>query len=489
MTHKIIPVEPFDYFVFGGTGDLARRKLLPALYHRFADGQIPETSRIIACARSDYSDDSFRQLIAQVLAEKVSTGDEEQVMIDRFLALLSYQKIDIADNDDWKAFAKTVRATNDSRIRVYYLSVGPSLFDNIIDGLKSHKLNDKARLVVEKPLGFDHDSACKLNALLADAFDEHSVYRIDHYLGKETVQNLMALRFANALFEPLWNSRHVDHVQITAAETLGLQGRGEYYDRSGAMRDMVQNHLLQLLCLSAMEPPHTYDADSVRDEKLKVLRSLKPLRGADVLANTVRGQYISDDNASSYLQDVGKQQSMTESYVAIRAEINNWRWSGTPFYLRTGKRLRANMTEITFVFRDTPHSIFGELDTPIKPNAMVIRLQPDEGIDLEIMTKDPGPGGLRLRQSSLDTAISAGEQDTFRMPDAYERLLLDVVRGNQTLFMRGDEVEAAWQWVDPIIQAWQASGEQPEQYDNASQGPAGAMELMADNGHRWRKIQ
>ncbi len=489
MTHKIIPVEPFDYYVFGGTGDLAQRKLLPALYHRFADGQIPESSRIIACARSDYNDESFRQLIDQALSEQLIHDKREQNKVQEFLQLLRYQKIDIEDQNDWKAFAKFVRKSADKRIHVYYLSVGPSLFGPIITGLKSQGLHKSARLVVEKPLGFDYQSARQLNALLADAFDERSIYRIDHYLGKETVQNLMALRFANALFEPLWNSRHVDHVQITASETLGLQGRGEYYDRSGAMRDMVQNHLLQLLCLSAMEPPHAYDADSVRDEKLKVLRSLKPLTGAGALNNTVRGQYHGDTVASSYLGDVGKAQSATESYVAIRAEINNWRWSGTPFYLRTGKRLRANMTEISFVFRETPHSIFGELDTPIKPNALVIRLQPDEGIDLEIMTKDPGPGGLRLRQSSLDTSIETDKRSAFRMPDAYERLLLDVVRGNQTLFMRGDEVEAAWQWVDPIIEAWQLSGEQPESYDNASQGPAGAMELMARNNRRWRKIQ
>ncbi len=491
MTHKIIPVEPFDYFVFGGTGDLAQRKLLPALYHRFADGQIPATSRIIGCARTDFDDDTFREFIAQALLKAVTDASQQQDTIEQFLALLSYQKVDIDQKDDWKAFAKKVRQTDEKRILVYYLSIGPSLFGPIIEGLKSQALHHKARLVVEKPLGFDLESARQLNLMLAEAFDENRIYRIDHYLGKETVQNLMALRFANALFEPLWNSRHVDHVQITASETLGLQGRGGYYDRSGAMRDMVQNHLLQLLCLSAMEPPHAYDADSVRDEKLKVLRSLKPLRGNDVLRNTIRGQYVGDGTTSSYLQDVDKANSTTESYVAIKAEINNWRWSGTPFYLRTGKRLRADMTEISFVFRQTPHSIFEELETPIKPNALVIRLQPNEGIDLEIMTKDPGPGGLRLRQSSLDTSIeSVSEQgQSFRMPDAYERLLLDVVRGNQTLFMRGDEVEAAWSWVDPIIQAWQTSGEHPEQYDNASQGPSGAMELMAENGHRWRKIQ
>ena len=428
-------------------------------------------------------------MIAQALTKKIKRIDKYQKSIGQFLKMLSYQKIDIAEKSDWKALAKTVKLNNDSRIQVYYLSVGPSLFGDIINGLKSHNLHESARLVVEKPLGFDHPSANRLNQLLADAFDEKSIYRIDHYLGKETVQNLMALRFANAMFEPLWNSKHIDHVQITAAETLGLQGRGEYYDRSGAMRDMVQNHLLQLLCLSAMEPPYSYEADSVRDEKLKVLRSLKPMKGADALANSVRGQYTGDGVASSYLDDLGNKESTTESYVALRAEINNWRWSGTPFYLRTGKRLRVNMTEITFVFRETPHSIFGTLDTSIKPNALVIRLQPNEGIDLEIMTKDPGPGGLRLRQSSLDMSIAGSEEGSFRMPDAYERLLLDVVRGDQTLFMRGDEVEAAWKWIDPIIHAWQSSGESPELYDSGSQGPAAAMELMAESSRRWRKIQ
>ncbi|MGH1539331.1 MAG: glucose-6-phosphate dehydrogenase [Arenicella sp.] len=490
MTHKIIPVEPFDYFVFGGTGDLAQRKLLPALYHRFVDGQIPETARIIACARSEYDDASFQALIGQAINRYVDDIDTEA--LDAFLLLLSYHHLDVADSKDWKALAKAVKTTDAERIRVHYLSVGPSLFAPIIDGLKAEGLHHNARLVVEKPLGFDFVSARELNNRLSNAFDEHHIYRIDHYLGKETVQNLMALRFANALFEPLWNARYVDHVQITAAETLGLQGRGGYYDRSGAMRDMVQNHLLQLLCLSAMEPPAAYDADSVRDEKLKVLRSLKPLTGSDVLKKTVRGQYVANDKASSYWHDVDNPNSQTESYVAIQAEIDNWRWAGTPFYLRTGKRLRSDMTEITFVFRETPHSIFGELDTPIKPNALVIRLQPNEGIDLEIMTKDPGPGGLRLRQSSLDTSNESGKEpagQSFRMPDAYERLLLDVVRGNQTLFMRGDEVEAAWHWVDPIITAWQASGESPEQYDNASQGPPGAVDLMAASGRRWRRIQ
>ncbi len=365
--------------------------------------------------------------------------------------------------------------------------MAPSLFAYIIEGLKKYDLNNGARLVVEKPLGHDTSSAIALNNLLVSAFYEQHIYRIDHYLGKETVQNLMTLRFANAMFEPLWNSQYIDHVQITAAETLGVQGRGEYYNQAGAMRDMVQNHLLQLLCLSAMEAPYKYSADSVRDEKLKVLRSLQPLSGIDVLSHTVRGQYVSDQTVSSYMSDVNDQQSMTESYVAICAYIDNWRWSGTPFYLRTGKRLQANMAEIAFVFKPAPHSIFGESSTPLQPNALVIRLQPDERVDIEIMTKEPGLGGLRLRPTWLDT--TSAKEMSMKMPDAYERLLLDVVRGDQTLFMRGDEVEAAWKRIDPIISAWRVSAETPKPHTAMSQGPKESEQLMQQHGRTWRDIR
>ena len=489
MTHQFIPVPDFDYFVFGGTGDLAQRKLLPALYHRFVDGQIPETSRIIGCSRTDILTPGYRELVSEALKNSIEAEHLDDTLLAGFLSLIHYLRIDVKDDASWEQLAQEKERDDPQRVTVYYLSVAPSLFSVIIDGLKRHKLNKDARLVVEKPLGFDLTGARSLNKLLLDAFDENCIYRIDHYLGKETVQNLMALRFANSLFEPLWNARYIDHVQITVAETIGMAGREGYYDNSGAMRDMVQNHLLQLLCLSAMEPPFSYHADSIRDEKLKVLRSLQPLEGASVRENTIRGQYLSNNDNPSYRQEAKNPNSVTESYVAIKAMINNWRWSGTPFYLRTGKRLRANMAEISFAFRHAPHSIFGGLDTPIKPNAMVIRLQPDEGIDLEIMTKEPGPGGMRLRQSSLDTTFDRKAKTSFRMPGAYERLLLDVVRGDQTLFMRGDEVEAAWQWVDPIIEGWKAWGEQPEGYDIGSQGPAGAFELIAPGGHRWRTIE
>ena len=371
-------------------------------------------------------------------------------------------------------------------IHAFYFSVAPSLFGDIAERLARNGIADgDSRIVVEKPFGRDLKSARELNAVLRRHFAEQQIYRIDHYLGKETVQNLMAVRFANILFEPLWNAQYVDHVQITVAETVGVAGRGGYYDKSGAIRDMVQNHMMQLLCLIAMEPPYHFDPDAVRDEKLKVIRALEPVELEDI----VRGQYQRDGVEPGYLEDAGNPDSRTASYIAMKVRIANWRWQGTPFYLRTGKKLRARTSEIVVTFKEPPHSIFDDSGGP-KANELVIRLQPNEGMNLKVMIKEPGPGGMRLVQVPLDmTFADALGPEAADVPDAYERLIMDVIRGNQTLFMRGDEVEAAWAWTDPIIEAWEATKQRPEPYDPGSSGPEEALRLMHRDDRRWREIR
>ncbi|MGA7268405.1 MAG: glucose-6-phosphate dehydrogenase, partial [Aestuariivirga sp.] len=356
----------------------------------------------------------------------------------------------------------------------------------------SHGLvTPQTRVVIEKPLGKSGASARAVNDAIGKVFSEPQIYRIDHYLGKETVQNLMALRFANALFEPVWNSAHIDHVQITVAETLGVEGRAGYYDTAGALRDMVQNHILQLLCLVAMEPPASAAANDLRDEKLKVLKALRPIMGDAVAQLTVRGHYragASDGGAvKGYLEELGSTTSKTETFVAIKAEIENWRWAGVPFYLRTGKRLPSRVSEIVVTFKPVPHSIFGTAAGPVMSNRLVLRLQPDEGVKLWLMIKDPGPGGMRLSHVPLDMTFA--EAFDVRNPDAYERLLMDVVRGSQTLFMRRDEVEAAWAWIDPILEAWAASPDLPKPYTAGTWGPSAAVALIERDGRTWYEDQ
>ncbi len=488
MTSTIIPVDDFDLVVFGATGDLALRKLLPALYRRDVDGQISPSSRILGVSLSKHSDAAYRDKVAESLRQHLPDTEINQEALQRFLQRVAYHSADLSASDTWPVL-KSLLDEYPGRIRVYYLSVAPSFFGVIAQGLAGVGLYSRgSRLVVEKPFGHDQASAKALNHQLGEAFEEGRIYRIDHYLGKETVQNLMAFRFANSLFEPQWNSHAIDHVQITVAETLGVGTRGRYYDSMGAMRDMVQNHLIQLLCLIAMEPPYTFTADALRDEKIKVLRSLRPLNGKDALSNTSRGQYLSTSQMPGYREEVNNPASTCETFVALKAEIENWRWSGVPFFLRTGKRLRKSMAEIVVTFKTPHYTLFKDLTTPIKPNTLVLRLQPDEGLSLSVMTKDTGPGGFRLEQSELDMCFSETLMQGERVPDSYERLLMDVVLGDQTLFMRRDEVEEAWKWIDPIIEAWQQSGEKPESYDSGSSGPAGAMELMARNDRRWREI-
>ncbi len=478
MASRVIPVEPFDLVLFGATGDLAHRKILPGLFHRLAVGQIPEGSRIIGCARSEMDADAFRASVAESLRHETRGKDAD---LDKFLSLLDYVSVDATGERGWKELAERLRA---DVVRAFYLSVGPSLFAPIAARLDQHGMaTPNSRIVVEKPFGHDLASARELNRELRNCFAEDQIYRIDHYLGKETVQNVMALRFANALFEPLWNCQHIDHVQITVAEKLGIEGRGDYYDRAGAARDMLQNHLMQLLCLTAMEPPSRFEANAVRDEKLKVIRALDPVPPQDI----VRGQYRASAHSKSYVQEAGNPDSTTESFIAMKLHVSNWRWGGTPFYLRTGKRLRERLSEIVIIFRDPPHSIFPRMDHR-RGNALIIRLQPDEGVTLRMTIKEPGPGGMRLTEVPLDMTFAEALGADVEIPDAYERLVMDVIRGDQTLFMRGDEVEAAWEWIDPIIARWQESGDRPAPYDPGSSGPEDALMLMHRDGRRWREI-
>ncbi|MCC5963395.1 MAG: glucose-6-phosphate dehydrogenase [Rhodobacteraceae bacterium] len=481
MVARVIPVDQFDLVIFGATGDLSRRKILPGLYRRWREGQIPEGARIIGAARSEMGQDAFRQMVAEALTEFLPPREIDAAKRDSFLQMLDYVAIDARGDGGWQALADLMR---EDVVRAFYLSVAPALFGDIAERLHARGIAGRSsRIVVEKPFGKDLATARALNQALAAYFYEDQIYRIDHYLGKETVQNLMAVRFANILFEPLWNAQFVDHVQITVAETVGVDGRGEYYDHSGAMRDMVQNHMMQLLCLIAMEPPHHFEPDAMRDEKLKVIRALDPLDQTDL----VRGQYRGAEG-DDYLAQSGNPDSVTESFIAMKLHVSNWRWKGTPFYLRTGKRLKARVSEIAITFKEPPHSIFGE-SKQWRENVLVIRLQPDEGMDLRVMIKEPGPGGMRLKDVALDMSFAEALGNDLDVPDAYERLIMDVIRGNQTLFMRGDEVEAAWAWVDPVIAGWEAREDQPEAYEPGSTGPEGALMLLHRDGRRWREIR
>ena len=483
MASRVIPVDPFDLVIFGGTGDLARRKILPGLFRRYLSGQMPENARIIGAARSDLNREAYQAMIKDAIAEFGGAEKEDSAAVAKFLETLNYTAIDAKGSAGWDTLSGMVRG---DVVQAFYFSVAPSLFGDLASRLHSHKIaNAKSRIVVEKPFGRDLETAKALNTSLAEYFDESQIYRIDHYLGKETVQNLMAVRFGNVLFEPLWNNHYVDHIQITVAETVGVDGRGAYYDRSGAMRDMVQNHLMQLLCLIAMEPPGQFGADEVRDEKLKVIRALQTVEPHHI----VRGQYDAGPHGASYREDAENPRSFTESFIAMKCHINNWRWAGVPFYMRTGKRLRSRASEIAVVFKDLGHSIF-EGDEKRHRNILAIRLQPNEGMDLQVTIKEPGPGGMRLVDVPLDMtfaeALGEGAHD---VSDAYERLIMDVIRGNQTLFMRGDEVEAAWAWTDPLITGWEARNDVPKLYDAGSSGPEDALMLLHRDGRKWRDIK
>jgi glucose-6-phosphate 1-dehydrogenase len=488
MSH-LAPVAPCDFVVFGGTGDLAMRKLLPSLYLRHRDGQLTSDSRVVAVSRAGLDDAGYRDKVDAEVRRFLPADVYDEQAWARFLGRLHHVTVDVAEPGSWDVLAE-VLAGAEQRVRVFYLACAPRLFGPTCAGLRANGLvTELSRVVLEKPIGHDLTSAQRINDEVGAVFAEDQSFRIDHYLGKETVQNLLVLRFANMLLEPLWNSSWIDHVQITVAESIGVGGRADYYDGSGALRDMVQNHLLQLLCLVAMEPPTTLDREAVRDEKLKVLQALRPLTNGEVARCVVRGQYAPGlvDGAAvpGYREEADRPTSTTETFVALKVEVQNWRWAGVPFYLRTGKRLDQTASEIVVQFRPVPHSIFPGVDDGIAPNRLVLRLQPDEGVRLHLMAKEPGPGGIRLHPASLN--LSFAETFKSRLPEAYERLLMDVVRGNPTLFMRRDEVEAAWEWLEPILAAWAGSGEPVKRYAAGTAGPTAAIALIERDGRTWHE--
>ena len=468
--------------LFGATGDLAQRMLLPSLCALDAEGLLEPDLKIVGTARSEMSTREFRDFARQALEKYLP--DHRRGGVADFLNRLSYVAVDATTREGYDDLAREV-GTYDKGLAIF-LSTAPSLFEPTINGLVQTGLTKgNVRIGLEKPLGTDLASSKEINDAVAKAFSEDRIFRIDHYLGKETVQNLLALRFANLLFEPVWNATYIDHVQITVAETVGLESRVAYYDDSGALRDMVQNHMLQLLALVAMEPPTSFDATAVRDEKVKVLRALRHI-GRD---ETVTGQYragaVEGAVVPGYDEELGKD-SDTETFVALRAHVDNWRWKGVPFYMRTGKRLPERVTEIVIQFRCIPHSIFEGRGATTRPNRLVIGIQPEENVQMSMMAKVPGldRDGIRLRQVPLDIAMPDAFSGTVRRI-AYERLLLDLIEGDQTLFVRRDEVEAQWEWIDAIRELWEREDIKPKTYGAGSWGPSAAIALAERDGVSW----
>jgi glucose-6-phosphate 1-dehydrogenase len=481
-------LSDFDLVFFGGSGDLAMRKLLPAMYARDVANDLPASARIICVGREDMSQDDFLKMIETNSKPHIKESVDEAAW-KKFLDRITWVAVDAVKLKSYAGLTEALRK-DESLTRVYYLATPPSLFAKICDNLAASGLaTPNSRVVLEKPLGRDLESAKQINADVGKVFAESQIYRIDHYLGKETVQNLLALRFGNILFEPLWRREWISDVQITIAEKIGVGNRLGYYDTSGALRDMLQNHLLQLLCIVAMEPPTSISPDAVRDAKLQVLRSLKRFTPTTLSQNIVRGQYragyVDGQPVPGYRDEPGApKQSKTESFVAVKAEIDTWRWAGVPFYLRTGKRMADRLAEIVVRFKPIPHSIFNQPTSSFQPNSLVIRLQPDEGLSLNLMAKTPGDS-MRLKQAELELDF----REQFKAPrmEAYERLLLDVLRGQLTLFMRGDELEAAWEWVEPILDYWEQDDTSPVPYSSGTWGPAAASALIGRDGLQWRE--
>ncbi|BCD88397.1 glucose-6-phosphate 1-dehydrogenase [Pseudomonas solani] len=482
-----LSVEPCTFALFGALGDLALRKLFPALYQLDRAGLLHGDTRILALARESEEGGARLASIEEHLRGYVPEREIDAAVLQRFMARLSYLPMDFLHAEGYQVLAE--RVGPEERL-IAYFATPASVYGAICEGLARVERARHTRVVLEKPIGHDLESSRRVNDAVAVHFPENRIYRIDHYLGKETVQNLIALRFANSLFETQWNQHHISHVEITVAEQVGIEGRWGYFDEAGQLRDMIQNHLLQLLCLIAMDPPSDLSADSIRDEKVKVLKALAPITAAQVAQQVVRGQYIAGSTQGrpvpGYLEEENSNtQSDTETFVALRADIRNWRWNGVPFYLRTGKRMPQKLSQIVIHFKEPPHYIFAPEQRPLISNRLIIRLQPDEGISLQVMTKDQGlDKGMQLRSGPLQLSFS----DTYRsarIPDAYERLLLEVMQGNQNLFVRKDEIEYAWQWCDQLIDGWKQLGDSPKPYAAGTWGPVASIALITRDGRSW----
>ena len=484
-----------DLILFGGTGDLAWRKLMPSLFQAFKHGNLPEDVRIVGVARTDLSDDAYRELIGSRLGSVEGSKSPSADEYKRFAQTLHYLHMDLSKAGDYKRLASLINQRKTDCV-VMYVATAPSLFTQVVEQIAAAGLNDsRTRVVLEKPLGHDLESNVAINQAVAEVLQEDQVFRIDHYLGKPAVQNLFALRFGNALFEPLWRREHIANIQITIAEQLGVEKRGAFYDQTGALRDMVQNHALQLLCAIAMEPPINAHADALRDEKLKVLRSLQPWTDESIGRHAVRGQYIAGSingkRVPGYQDEDGIEPgSRTETFVAVRAEIANWRWAGVPFYIRTGKRLATHDARIEVNFRQAPHAIF---NAPAGlANKLVINLQPKDGLELHLLANAQNS---RKRSASGTTALAAVQLDLdfdkrfgSERVGAYERLLLDVIDGRLNLFVRADEQKEAWRWVEPLLDAWENDAG-PRPYAAGTWGPSASSAMIARDGFAWGEEQ